>query len=639
MATGEQSSLNTIAYKVHSFIENGDLIGLRQLLEDKTLEERQAIVNENVENSTALVHACFCGRISIVNYLLTSCRPDIEATGKHKIEETDDTERVVPPLWIAAISNKLDIAKALIENGADVNGCSNNKSTAVLAACYSDHVDMVKYLVKHGADINLPKENGTTCLMNSIESTELCEFLMQAGADVNAQEADKLTALHCAVEYANLDTIKVLLQHGTDVNLKNVEGLSPLLLAAIYSLSDITYFFINQDDLPIPTVDKINAIEMLGAKAIDYQAFDEGKELWAEGIRRRDIHGIPKQLPDFGDRYDDAKEAETLGELTILPFTPTDMYLHAALVKERILGPHNRESILGAIIFGRRLKESRRFQKALKLYSWCYDTFIAKEWYLVDNCIFSISQVLNLTVIILKDDKDSGRNEQSVNMYSLLHKLTEHTLKASPQLEDKIPHEHDMRNYYQLLLLLLDCIALLIHMASEESDIEQLIWELRRILKFDPRAQQRRTLLHLAVDKVESKRLYGSKEMKTIIDYTALVRFLLECGAKINSVDAGGNSPLHCHIKAIGRRGVMHETEILNLLLEHGAHVDMVNKAGETPLSIARRSYVTIHEVRYIKLQCLAANIINKFNISFRQELPSDLISFVEIHGARSHTS
>lgn len=634
--TSEQSYLNKIVYKVHLLIEKGNLTQLRKILGNKTLEERQKIVNEKVKNNTAIFVACLHGRIDIVRYLLKTCKPDLEATGTHIVEEDENSEHIVPPIWSAAISNKLEIAKALIENGANVHGCSDTKSTAVRAACYSNNIDMVRYLVEHGADVNIPNKNGATCLMNAIECRELCEFIIQSGAQVNAQETgrDKLTALHYAVNYQKLDTIEVLLQHGADVNLKTIDGVSSVLLAALLNLKKITYFFINNDDLPIPTGDRINAIEMLGAKAVDYKAYDDAKELWADGMKMRDTHGIPKELPDFGDKYDDAKEPETLDELARLPRTSMNMYLQAALVKQRILGPLNQDSLLAAIQYGWKLHDCGRFRKALEIISDCYDGYITREWYLLDNCLISISQVLNLTAMIMKDEKYAAMDEYFTNTSSFLHKLVEHVFKATPVLKDKTIHRDDKRNYQQLLLLLLDCVALLIHITTEDGNIDRIVFDLKKILKFDPRGKQGQTLLHLAVHTVESKRLYDSEGLYEIRNDTALVRFLLECGAQINAVDADCNSPLHYHIKAIGRHGVMHERDILNLLLEHGAHVDMTNKKGDTPLFIAKQSDVVLHEVKHTKLQCLAANVINKCNIPFRFEIPVNLIKFVEMHGA-----
>ena len=47
---------------------------------------------------------------------------------------------------------------------------------------------MVKVLVEHGADINMANVNGGTCLINSVQSPELCKYLIERGTSVNAQD-------------------------------------------------------------------------------------------------------------------------------------------------------------------------------------------------------------------------------------------------------------------------------------------------------------------------------------------------------------------------------------------------------------------------------------------------------------------
>ena len=47
---------------------------------------------------------------------------------------------------------------------------------------------VVKYLVENGADIHKPNINGGTCLINSVQSVDLCKFLIEKNADVNAQD-------------------------------------------------------------------------------------------------------------------------------------------------------------------------------------------------------------------------------------------------------------------------------------------------------------------------------------------------------------------------------------------------------------------------------------------------------------------
>lgn len=106
----------------------------------------------------------------------------------------------VTPLWCAAVSGKLRIIQLLIRHGADINAVSDTGSTPVRSACFMTHLEIVQYLVQNGADINRPNYNGGTCLINSVQSVQLCEFLLEHGADVNAKDTQNKTALHYAIQ-------------------------------------------------------------------------------------------------------------------------------------------------------------------------------------------------------------------------------------------------------------------------------------------------------------------------------------------------------------------------------------------------------------------------------------------------------
>lgn len=75
------------------------------------------------------------------------------------------------------------------------------------------------YLVENGADILRANYNGGTCLINSVQSVELCKFLLHNKADVNARDIQNKTALHYAIHEHRFATTKLLLDHNADPTL------------------------------------------------------------------------------------------------------------------------------------------------------------------------------------------------------------------------------------------------------------------------------------------------------------------------------------------------------------------------------------------------------------------------------------
>ena len=57
--------------------------------------------------------------------------------------------------------------------------------------------------------------------------TEMAKLLIEAGADVNFQNNDESTALHVAAFFCRPDVVKLLLEKGADKSLKNKYGQTP----------------------------------------------------------------------------------------------------------------------------------------------------------------------------------------------------------------------------------------------------------------------------------------------------------------------------------------------------------------------------------------------------------------------------
>ena len=73
-----------------------------------------------------------------------------------------------------------DIAKFLVEKGADVNAVNKNKHTPLFLAVFSDDFDLVKFLVEKGADVNAKNKEGKTAWelsKNSQIGDDITEYL------------------------------------------------------------------------------------------------------------------------------------------------------------------------------------------------------------------------------------------------------------------------------------------------------------------------------------------------------------------------------------------------------------------------------------------------------------------------------
>ena len=144
---------------------------------------------------------------------------------------------------------------------------TTNPLISVRSACFMTHLDIVKLLVTSSADIQKPNYNGGTCLINSVQSVELCEFLLQHGANVNAQDIQCKTALHYAIQEHRFETTKLLLSYGANPFLESRYKDDALQTACLKGTGEIFQYLINV--MPFILERLASAFELLGSTFLD----------------------------------------------------------------------------------------------------------------------------------------------------------------------------------------------------------------------------------------------------------------------------------------------------------------------------------------------------------------------------------
>lgn len=136
----------------------------------------------------------------------------------------------------------LDEVSRLIENGISANAKNAAGVTALMGACENGHTDVARLLLEKGADIKAKDENGNTAFdydksgtLQGIMNEELLKACkegrfddvpkwLEKGADVNARAEDGSTPLMWVVMEGDVKTAKLLIQKGADVNAKDKTG-------------------------------------------------------------------------------------------------------------------------------------------------------------------------------------------------------------------------------------------------------------------------------------------------------------------------------------------------------------------------------------------------------------------------------
>ncbi|KAJ7162325.1 ankyrin repeat-containing domain protein [Mycena filopes] len=148
------------------------------------------------------------------------------------------------PLAVAALRNLLEVGRILIEQGQ----YSGNMAKELNLAAASGRFDMARFLVDSGADVNAQDGVYGTALQTAVcqKHKEVVQLLLEHGADVNAQGGEYGNALQGAVMMAQKEVVQLLTEHGADVNAWHQRYGNALHAAALEGMEEVVQLLIDK---------------------------------------------------------------------------------------------------------------------------------------------------------------------------------------------------------------------------------------------------------------------------------------------------------------------------------------------------------------------------------------------------------
>lgn len=141
------------------------------------------------------------------------------------------------PFDFVTLTGRLEMAKLLLEFGADVNTRGRHLNSPMMNAVTDRNMGMVMLLLQHGAGVNAPDVDGRTPLFEAVSwnNPQLIRLLLDHGADINHHDtAIGLTPLMFAVINRRVKAVRTLLECPyIDTNAYNSVGFTALKLCCL----------------------------------------------------------------------------------------------------------------------------------------------------------------------------------------------------------------------------------------------------------------------------------------------------------------------------------------------------------------------------------------------------------------------
>jgi TonB family protein len=120
------------------------------------------------------------------------------------------------------------VVRLLLNAGADINARNKDGETGL----FSLEDDAVRELIAHKVDLNIRNKDGQTALIETV-SEDIAKLLVEAGANVNARDPKGRTALMEAADHNYVRKIRVLTtSNDLRINRRDHQGRTALMIAA-----------------------------------------------------------------------------------------------------------------------------------------------------------------------------------------------------------------------------------------------------------------------------------------------------------------------------------------------------------------------------------------------------------------------
>jgi len=442
------------------------------------------------------------------------------------------------------------------------------------------------------------------------------------------------TALHDCAESGNVEIMQLLLNNGAKME-TDLHGVSPLKSAVIYGHTPIVEYILSNSLCDNKEI--IEALELLGSTYVDKRRHIRSAiHCWRRALKiRAENEGLEKKVnPNPIEAYNNAIEFTTLEQLEEMSTDHDLIKMQALLIRERILGPAHPDTSYYIRFRGAIYADAGNFDRCIKLWFYALDmqqkvleplNSMTQTSFISFGELFSFMMMKGVTNVKFSD-LFAVFQRALCELQSALLTYKAFTLKSNTNSDI----------FQRTLVILVNIIGLLCKLKPHltTSEIQEMKKAIYHLVILNPRGMYGSTILHIVAGCFRDPFCkYLRPLLCPLIEFPTLevINLLLEVAADPNDIDYNKNTPLH-----ISATSNPCDQSVFQLLLEKGSHVDFCNNKGETPLQLLKQISPSvcskINLLKYISLQCLSAQVIKKYKITYAGLVSPSLEAFVNSH-------
>jgi ankyrin repeat protein/L-ascorbate metabolism protein UlaG (beta-lactamase superfamily) len=176
----------------------------------------------------------------------------ILASDPGAVSQRDEDQFHNLPIHTAASAGNVEIARILLDAGAEIEAGDSDNTTALAVAALRGHEDLVAFLIERGADVNR-RDRKADCPLSfavAARDTVVIRRLLEAGADLYYRNPHGDTLLHNASARGLRDFVEYLLSQGAEIDAANQDGATPLGYSAMRGQIEMTRLLLDRGANP-----------------------------------------------------------------------------------------------------------------------------------------------------------------------------------------------------------------------------------------------------------------------------------------------------------------------------------------------------------------------------------------------------